>query len=232
MLKPVLWFTLYRLAEMGAQGRAIHVSTTSLAKKLDVAQQTVSRHLIELERLGLVERRMTARGELIRITGAGADELRNVHLGLRSILEAGAPAVISIEGEALTGLGEGAYYMRLKPYRRQILDKLGFEPYPGTLNLKLKSNIDLQARKELEAYPSIELKGFKSRGRTFGPVKCYRAIINNKLEGAVVTALRSHYDASVVEAIAPTNIRDRFKIKDGDKVHVKIFISSSQRSSA
>lgn len=231
-MKPILWFTLYRLAEMGAHGRAIHVSTTTLAKKLGIAQQTVSRHLIELERLGLVERHMIARGELIKITGAGIEELRNVQLGLRSILETGAPTVISIEGEAFTGLGEGAYYLSQKVYRQQILEKLGFEPYPGTLNLRLKSNIDLQARKELDAYPFIELKGFKSGGRTFGTVRCYRAIINNKLEGAVVTALRSHYDATVVEVIAPTNIRDRFKINDGDKVHVKIVISSSQRSSA
>jgi riboflavin kinase len=217
---------------MGAQGRAVQVSTTNLAEKLGVAQQTISRHLIKLERLGLIERHLTARGELVKLTDSGTEELRNVHLGLRSILEAGVPTVISIEGEVFTGLGEGAYYISQKGYREQIIGKLGFDPYLGTLNLKLKSNLDLQARKELDAYPAIELRGFKTGLRTFGPVKCYKALINDKAEGAVVTALRSHYSTSVLEVIAPTDLRDLFKLKDGDKVCVKVFIPSSQQSSA
>lgn len=198
---------------------------------MGVAQQTVSRHLINLERLGLIERHMTARGELVRLTDLGTEELRNVHLGLRSILEE-VPTVISIEGEVFTGLGEGAYYLGQKGYRKQIRGKLGFDPYLGTLNLKLKSNLDLQARKELDAYPAIDLGGFKTGLRTFGPVKCYKALINEKVEGAVITALRSHYGVSVLEVIAPTYLRDRFKLKDGDKVRVKVFIPSSQQSSA
>jgi len=216
---------------MGAQGRAVQVSTTNLAEKLGVAQQTISRHLINLERLGLIERHMTARGELVKLTDSGTEELRNVHLGLRSILEE-VPTFILIEGEIFTGLGEGAYYISQKGYREQISDKLGFDPYLGTLNLKLKSNLDLQARRELDAYPAIELSGFKTGLRTFGPVKCYKALINDKAEGAVVTALRSHYKASVLEVIAPTYLRDQFKLKDGDKVRVKVFIPSSQQSSA
>lgn len=223
---------MYRLAEMGAQGRTVKVSTTNLAEKLGVAQQTISRHLIKLERLGLIERHMTARGELVKLTASGTEELRNVHLGLRSILEAKVPTVISIEGEVFTGLGEGAYYLSQKGYSEQIIGKLGFDPHLGTLNLKLKSNLDLQARKELDAYPAIELGGFKTGLRTFGPAKCYKALINDKVEGAVVTALRSHYGESVLEVIAPTYLRDRFKLKDGDKVRVKIFIPSSQQSSA
>jgi len=216
---------------MGAQGRAVQVSTTNLAEKLGVAQQTISRHLINLERLGLIERHMTARGELVKLTDSGTEELRNVHLGLRSILEE-VPTFILIEGEIFTGLGEGAYYISQKGYREQISNKLGFDPYLGTLNLKLKSNLDLQARRELDAYPAIELSGFKTGLRTFGPVKCYKALINDKAEGAVVTALRSHYKASVLEVIAPTYLRDQFKLKDGDKVRVKVFIPSSQQSSA
>ncbi|MBE0513257.1 CTP-dependent riboflavin kinase [Candidatus Bathyarchaeota archaeon] len=75
---------------------------------------------------------------------------------------------------------------------------------------------------ELEAYPAIEIQGFKDESRTFGSVKCYPAIINNKEKGAVVYALRSHYNTSVLEIIAPVFLRGRLKLKDGNKVKVEI----------
>ena len=223
-MKPILWFTLYRLTEMGAQSRLVKISTKDLAEKLNISQQTASRHLIELEKLGLIERQITARGELVRITGKGSEEIRRVYLNLHYLSETGAPAVISIEGVVFTGLGEGAYYIGQKGYRKQIVDILGFDPYPGTLNLKLTSNIDLRTRGELDAYPAIEIKGFKDHSRTFGPAKCFRAVINDEVKGAVITAMRSHYNTSALELIAPIYLRNRLKLKDGDKVKVKIFI--------
>jgi len=64
--------------------------------------------------------------------------------------------------------------------------------------------------------------GFKGETRTFGPVRCYPVIINNKVKGAVVAAIRSHYDSSVIEVIAPYFLRDKHKLKDGHKVKIEI----------
>ena len=61
--------------------------------------------------------------------------------------------------------------------------------------------------------------------RNFGPVKCYRARINNKIEGAVIFAQRSHYNTSVEEIVAPVYLRDRLRLKDGNKVRVEVLIS-------
>lgn len=232
MPKPVLWFTLYCLAEMGAYGRGIQLSTTSLAEKLELSQQSASRHLIELERLGFIERHITMRGEVVRITDKGVEELRRVHLGLKAVLEMPTPTFLTLEGEVFSGLGEGAYYISLRGYRRQIVKKVGFDPYLGTLNLKLTSKIDFQTRKELDVYPAIVLEGFENETRSYGPAKCFKALINNAVEGAVVTALRTHYDESVLEVIAPVCLRTRLNLKDGDKVQVKVFTSRSLESSA
>jgi CTP-dependent riboflavin kinase len=38
-------------------------------------------------------------------------------------------------------------------------------------------------------------------------------------------ALRTHYDDSVLELIAPINLRQHFKLKDGDEVRVTAFPS-------
>ncbi len=228
-MKPILWFTLYELAEMGAYSRTIKVSTQFLAEKIGCSQQTASRQLIELEHAGFIKRTTSAEGSLIRITDLGKTELEKVHSGLHSVIERAFPPSIVLEGEVFTGIGEGAYYIMLEGYRRQFVEKLGFDPYPGTLNLKLTTDYDLKTRSELETYPSIEIEGFKDESRTFGPAKCYRVVLNNKVEGALVSAIRSHYNSSsVVEIIAPTFLRQKLNLKDGNKVKVEVLISKSQ----
>lgn len=227
-MKPILWFTLYELAEMGAYNRTIKVSTQFLAEKIGCSQQTASRQLIELEHARLIKRTTSAEGSLIKITELGKTELKKVYSGLRSVVEKAFPPSIVLEGEVFTGIGEGAYYVMLEGYRRQFVEKLGFDPYPGTLNLKLKTDYDLKTRSELETYPAIEIESFKDEARTFGPAKCYRVVLNNKVEGALVSAMRSHYNSSVVEIIAPTFLRQKLNLKDGNKVKVEVLISKSQ----
>ena len=219
-------FTLLKLAEMGAHRRTAKISTEYLAEKLVVSQQTASRYLIELERKGLIRRTITPDGSLIRIDEQGIKELQQLHQNLKLWLEAAYPPNITLEGVVFTGLGEGAYYTTKEIYRQQFTEKLGFEPYPGTLNLKLMTEYDLETRTELEAYPAIEIQGFKDEDRTFGAIKCYPAIIANKIHGALISALRSHYDCSVIEIIAPVSLRKQLKLKDGHKLKVEILMQA------
>jgi len=216
-------FTLYKLAEMGACRRTVKVSTEYLAERMGASQQTASRHLIQLEKIGWIRRTITPEGCLIRISSSGMTELRRLYSSLRLIMETKYPLSITLEGIVFTGLGEGAYYVMKEGYRKQFIERLGFDPYPGTLNLKLVTEYDIKARTELEAYPAIEIHGFKDESRTFGPVKCYPAIINNRAKGAVVFAMRSHYNSSVMEVIAPVYLRGKLGLKDGNKVKVEVF---------
>jgi riboflavin kinase len=215
-------FALLKLGEMGAHRRTAKISTEYLARKLSTSQQTASRYLIELEKKGLIKRTITPEGCLIRITDAGIKELKALHSTLRFLIEAQYPPSITLEGTVFTGLGEGSYYISKEKYTKQFIERLGFEPYPGTLNLKLTTDYDIKTRSELEAYPAIEIEGFKNENRTFGPVKCYPLTIDNKVKGALILALRSHYDASVIEIIAPVFLRKRLHLKDGQKVKVEV----------
>ncbi|HLN45339.1 MAG TPA: DUF120 domain-containing protein [Candidatus Sulfotelmatobacter sp.] len=215
-------FTLLKLAEMGAYRRTAKISTEYLAQKLDIAQQTASRYLIKLEKNGWIKRSITPEGSLIRIDEAGVKELQKLYSNLQLWIESAFPSSITLEGTVFTGLGEGAYYTTKEAYKKQFIEKLGFEPYPGTLNLKLTSEYDLKTRTELEAYRAIEIQGFKDADRTFGAIMSYPAIIDNKIKGALILAMRSHYDTSVLEIIAPVNLRKQLKVKDGQKVKVEI----------
>ena len=219
------FFMLYKVAEMGARNRTIKISTKFLAEKLGLSQQTVSRRLIELERKGWIQRTATRDGSFISISELGEAQLKKVRSGLNTIFEEKHPVSVTIEGTVFSGLGEGAYYVTRPHYRKQFIQKLGFDPYPGTLNLKITSEYDVNMRSELDTYPGIEISGYTNEERTYGSGKCFRAIVNNREKGVVVIALRTHYDSSVIEVIAPTSLRDRLKLKDGNKVKVDVFLT-------
>ncbi len=225
MSDPQEWrhvYTLLKLAEMGAHKRTAKISTEYLSEKLGTSQQTASRYLIELERKGWIKRNITHEGCLIKIDSAGITELQKLYSNLKFLMEATYPPTLTLEGTVFTGLGEGAYYVTKDHYRRQFIEKLGFDPYPGTLNLKLSGEYDIKARSELEAYPAINIEGFKNEDRTFGTVKCYPVLIDNKVKGALLTAMRTHYDVSVLEIIAPFCLRKHLNLKDGQKVKVEV----------
>ncbi len=217
---------LLKIAEMGAHKRTAKISTEYLAEKLGTSQQTASRYLIELEHKGWIKRTITHEGCLIKIDLAGTAELQKLYSNLKILMEAAYLPSVTLEGTVFTGLGEGAYYIAKDHYRKQFIEKLGFDPYPGTLNLRLTSDYDIQTRTELEAYPAIEVEGFRNEDRTFGLVKCYPVMIGNKIKGAFISALRSHYDVSVLEIIAPVCLRKHLGLKDGNKVKVEVLTLS------
>jgi riboflavin kinase len=215
-------YALYKLAELGASRRTVKVSTEYFADKMSLSQQTASRYLIQLEKKGWIKRNITPDGCLVKVTDTGQQELKQLYSNLHLIFEAAYPPSVTLEGVLFSGLGEGAYYVSKEPYRKQFMEKLGFDPYPGTLNIKLTTDYDIKTRSEIESYPAIELQGFQNETRSFGGAKCYPAIINNKVKGAILTAMRTHYDSSVIEIIAPICIRTHLKLKDGQKVKVEV----------
>ncbi len=216
-------YALLKLAEHGSLRQAVLISSEELAKRLKCSQQSASRYLIALERAGLIRRTFVRRGELVEITKQGREEIEMLQQLLSKLLREREVA-LALVGRVFTGLCEGAYYVSHPGYKRQFIEKLGFEPYPGTLNLRLASPEDVEARRRLDLYPSILIEGFRTKSREFGAAKCYRALINDVLEGAVVTAMRSHYDDTVLELLAPVNLRKKLGLRDGDEVRVTVFV--------
>jgi len=185
-------------------------------KEISISQQTASRHLIELENAGYITKTSSFKGIDVRITEKGLDELRRVYFCLKKMIES-VPNIITIYGILFSGLGEGGYYVSQKQYQRQFKLKLGFYPYLGTLNLKLPIS-EIVKKKELETYPPIIIKGFEKQNRLFGDVRCYPTIINHEIEGAAIIIERTHHDSSILEVIAPVQLRTILSLTDGDKV--------------
>ena len=123
----------------------------------------------------------------------------------------------------MQGLGEGSYYLSLPGYRTQIKEKVGFDPYLGTLNLKLETQADLQNRERLASLPSIQINGFRDEklGRFFGGAKCY-IVKAGGVQGALIIPDRTHHSPNIIEVISPAHLRTKLKLKNGSEVKISI----------
>lgn len=220
LAKPAYLQTMLELLLLGAKDKPVELSTIGLAKRIGKSQQAASKHLLELEQNGYIERTKVGKRTLVKLTKLGNDGLLQIHLQLKTALE-GKTQKSEVNGTVFTGLGEGAYYISLKGYRKQFVRTLGFDPYPGTLNLRLTSPLDRMVRDTLEKLPGIEIEGFEDGHRTYGGAKCFIAKINN-VDGAVLVIERTSHDNSVLEVIAAVRLRDRLNLKDGDSVKISI----------
>ncbi|HEV8404638.1 MAG TPA: DUF120 domain-containing protein [Nitrososphaera sp.] len=211
------------LLSKGARNNFVEVTTTELGKSIGRSQQAASKHLLDLENSGYVERAKKGQKFAVKVTDKGYSEIQRLFSSLRAALES-APAAIDFEGSVVSGMGEGAYYMSLEGYRKQFKEKLGYEPYAGTLNVRLIDQISMNARRDLGKHPSVFINGFSDGTRTYGWVKCYRAVINDGTvnNAAVLVLERTHYDDSMLEVIAPESIKQKTGIKNGDKVKVQV----------
>ncbi|MEM2180637.1 MAG: DUF120 domain-containing protein [Nitrososphaeria archaeon] len=229
-IKPSILPTLLELLCLGAKSKPIEISTSELGKRLGKSQQSMSKHIIELEKLGLIDVTYRRRRTVIKLTENGISILLSLYSTLREVFEE-VPNIIELTGTVFSGLGEGSYYVTIEGYRKQFIKKLGFDPYPGTLNVRLASIMEKRQRKALEYYSGISIEGFNDEYRTYGGAKCFPVIINDTVEGAIVLTKRSLYDESVLEIIAPVNLRAKLNLRDGDKVRLKVYISEKSINS-
>ncbi|MDI6690461.1 MAG: CTP-dependent riboflavin kinase [Candidatus Bathyarchaeota archaeon] len=128
---------------------------------------------------------------------------------------------IQLEGKIFSGSGEAAEFIKLPWVKAQIIEKLGFTPYNGTLNIRLnKKGLALKRRFLNKAKP-IRIVPAKS----FCRGTCFRAVFMYKLECAIVIPEVDGYPEDIIEIIAPINLRENFQLKDGDVAKVKILFS-------
>ena len=221
--------TIVELLSKGARHNFVEITTTELGKHIGRSQQAASKHLLELENSGYLERVKRGQKFAVRITDKGFNEIQNLYSSFRAALES-SPSTINFEGNVVSGMGEGAYYMSLEGYRKQFKEKLGYVPFPGTLNVRLVDQLFMNARRELGMHPpSVFIEGFSDGTRTYGWVKCYRATISGKntiKDAAVLVLERTHYDDGMLEVIAPLPIKQTASIKNGDRITVQVRLPS------
>lgn len=136
----------------------------------------------------------------------------------------GTQKEIEMKGTLETGLGEGGYYISKKGYMVQFKKKLGWNPFEGTFNLRLKEE-EVPKIEAMKAADGILIEGFEQEGRTFGKAWIFKCTLGNGNKEvhncAIISPKRTHY-RRVVEVISPEYLRDKLGAKDGDVFKVKI----------
>jgi CTP-dependent riboflavin kinase len=124
-----------------------------------------------------------------------------------------------ISGKIVSGVSQGAFFTQLNWVQEQCLGKLGFKPFPGTLNLAIAEE-NLAIVEALLVKEGIELVPPDSNfcsGFVF-PVTV------EDIAGAVVVPaedVRVHAK-DIIEIISPIGLKDALGVEDGDWVRVTI----------
>lgn len=211
------YWTLKALKSLGGTRSLISISSSELAEYMKISQQSASRFILELLKGGYIIRQMNGRKQDISITEKGMALLVKEYTDLSVLLE--KPIKMKLQGNVQSGLGEGRYYISRKGYIIQFQEKLGFIPYLGTLNLRIKPGSELSLRK-LRSMDGIHIDGFVTDDRTYGPVKAFTGKIGG-IKCAIIFPERSVY-SDVLEVISVDYLRESLDIKDGDELLVEV----------
>ncbi|MEF8879086.1 MAG: DUF120 domain-containing protein [Candidatus Thermoplasmatota archaeon] len=221
-MKYYLLETLKELALLGGFVNKIEVSSKELASQIKVSQQTASRYILELDELGLISREIGVKKQLIEVTDKGRSVLEREYLDYKKIFE--FREKLFFTGKVISGFGEGSYYTGQNGYIDQFEQKLGFEPFPGTLNVEIKP-VERNKLRLLKSYDGIIIESFETEDRTFGEVFCFKAEIEG-VEGAIVLPARGHY-SNVLEFVSPHCLREKLGLEDEDQVDIVIFLDET-----
>lgn len=212
------------LALDGGRSGEVKASCSDLADRLDASNQTASRRLQVLEEAGLVTREIVTDGQWIQITDDGERALRREYEDYRRIFE--SETAVELQGTVTGGMGEGRHYISLSGYMEQFVDRLDYEPFPGTLNVNLATE-SVRRRSAVESLDAVPIDGWEDDDRTYGPAVCYPATVSNAdgdsyEQAHVITPERTHHDEDQLELIAPEKLRDELALDDDDHVTVLV----------
>ena len=124
-----------------------------------------------------------------------------------------------ITGKIVSGAKQGAFFTQLEWVREQCLKKLGFTPWPGTLNLEISMD-QVAVIEEMKLTEGLELVSPDSN-------YCSGYVLAVSIEGIPAAIVLPAEDVrvhakNIIEIISPEMLKDTLDVKDGDWVTLRI----------
>jgi CTP-dependent riboflavin kinase len=127
---------------------------------------------------------------------------------------------VTLQGSVFSGLGQGAYFTGLDWVREQCREKLGFTPFPGTLNLRA-STADLVLLRHTAAREGVEITPPTAE---FCPATALPLTIEGQTAAAILPRASGFTDEThgteVLEVIAPLGLKGKLGLQDGDRINL------------
>lgn len=130
--------------------------------------------------------------------------------------------ITTLQGRVFRGKGVGHEFIGLTWVRRQINEKIGFDPYHGTLNILLSRTEARHLKTILNKAKRIEI----TPERGFYKGWCVKVQLMNEIEAAIIIPEKTDYPSNVLEIIAPVSLRQAFSLEDGDTLEVIVLLDN------
>lgn len=127
--------------------------------------------------------------------------------------------IMRMTGIIFSDLGQAASFMAIEWVQAALKQRLGFAPFPATLNVRPKDRADTQMWQRVqEESTGMSLAstadGFCS-ARLY-PIELLGQDTADKLPGAILLPEVPNYPKDKIEIIAPVRVKEYFNICDGD----------------
>lgn len=201
-----------------------------LIEKLNSTQQTVSRHLIELEKAQFIKRTVDRKNQVIHLTDKAMNILRAHYEKMYMIFSDLTNGSLDFVGTVNSGLGEGAFYVKIPQYLIQFKSLLGAEPYHGTLNVFLSDENNQIDRfyNVIKNLIAKRINGFTTNERSYGAVECFEAYLANhenpdrKERCFILNIHRTSHKYGTLELISDKYLRGVLGLQDNSKVIITL----------
>lgn len=217
---------LRTVARAGALDRVFTGAAAELTDRLDLPREAALRTLRRLREAGYLtpDGGGEGRGEGVRVTDAGRVLLAREYADYCRLFDSAAS--LRLAGAVTEGVGAASGFVSLGGYVEQFRERLGYEPFHGTLNVAVDEGSRADGYR-LEAREGVRVDGWESDGRTYGGVTCHPVTVETAdgrtYEPAhVIVPDRTRHDASELEILAPDRLRDELGLRDGDAVIVHV----------
>ena len=127
--------------------------------------------------------------------------------------------MLKFKGKITSGLNRASSFMKKEIYTQQYQEKLGYNPFYGTLNITLENNLHLD----------INGKFKKDLKIIHGDVFFLNAIITNpknniSKKGDILFPTKTVYSFNTLEFVSDEKLRDTMLLDDEDSVTIELLL--------
>lgn len=121
----------------------------------------------------------------------------------------------SVRGVVREGKGEGKTFTQLDWVREQFRLKVGFDPYPGTLNVQTSEGERLAGWRTRQGIQIEPRPGYCA-------AVALRVSVNGKINAVWVIPFVPNYPTDVLELMAGVSLRETLGLGTGDQVSIEL----------
>lgn len=135
--------------------------------------------------------------------------------------------MLVLRGAVVSGVGEGAIFVALEWFRAAVRRAAGFDPYPGTLNVRLVDGDAVERWRRFRDGAGLVVA-------PPAPGGCGGRLIPVRLDpdvgAAVVVPDVTRYGDDTLEIVAAAHLRTRLGLRDGDLVVLRYDDDATSRA--